>query len=305
MGSIFAVSNSYNVERVMKAEYYAANVTQEAGNEREAAITALQEFSRTLGNQQALEAAGKEYNAATEQLAEVMDGRTVGRANITMRAAEVQGALAAQAGALGIGGSSVRLLEDTTRIQSKMEAEMYDEETKHVAYHGAQQNAGIMGKAINSLDNSQYFASLDHTIHLPPQHLKNRVGAIIGSIAAFWLGGASASEAAAGTTMASWKASNGDFAGAEQLYGQAARNAMQGFQNYQNARAAGKNSWFEAAFGSNEKSNDGSDAGADGQSASWFKSNADGGYGSGSSWGWDWGDSGNNTGSSPFSTTGG
>lgn len=291
MGQVFEIINSPNVHRVRRAQYQANKKLRAANNTREAAFTALQEFSRTLGNQMMMEGAGKEYNAAVADLGAALDARTLGKANIAMRAAEMQGALAAQAGALGVGGSSVELLEKTTELQKEMEQSQFDEETKRYSFRQSGANANILDKAINSIDSSQYFANLDHTIDVSPKPLKNRWGAVIGVAVATYFGGPEAGKAAADTTLGSWNASNGQYTQASQYFSSAAQGAMQGFQNWQNAKKAGYNSWW-AQVTAPQPNNSGGDTKVSfgGEAPSWFKSSQSSETkNSGSSWGWGWG----------------
>lgn len=231
MGSVNTILQANNVTRVDKAKYDAAVMQQRASNKAEAAKTSLAEFSRSLGNILRIEAAGKQYNDATSQLASVIESRGLTRANASLAAADRMGALTAQAAALGVGGSSVDLLNDTIKLQRNVEQELQQMATDRLASSGARANAQVMDNAFNTIDLTRSFGTFDHTVYIEPKRMKRRLGKLIGVAVATFFGGPMAGEAVADMAVASWQASNANFGGASQSLDSAIQNGTQAWLN--------------------------------------------------------------------------
>jgi len=147
MGSVTTILQANNITRVDKAKYDASVMVQRANNKREAAGSSLADFSRSLGNSIRIEGAGKEFNNAQSQLAETLEGRTLGRINSSLAASDKMGSLEAQAAAIGVGGNSVDILNKTVALQRNIEQDLKEQATMRLAARGGRANAQIMDNA--------------------------------------------------------------------------------------------------------------------------------------------------------------
>jgi hypothetical protein len=287
MGSLYEIYNSPNVTKVRTAEYHAAQDVRAGKNTLEAASISLQEFSRTMGNSMRIEAASKEYNEAVNNTASALESRTTGKLNASLTANERLGALAAQAGAMGVGGSAIDLLSDTVKLQRNIEQDLQGIETKRLASSSARGSAQIMDNAFSSMDLSQAHGNFDYTINIAPVPLKYRYLKMLGVAAATYFGGPQAGQAAADAAVGEWKANNGDYAAAGQYFGRAASGLISSVKDW-GGGSSDANSWFGAVT-QRQQQGDASDK----QAINWgaFEPNTDGGstysFGSGFGQGWD------------------
>ena len=247
MGVVNTILQSGNQFRIQKAQFEAAETVKRATNKKEAARTALADFARSLGNTIRIEAAGKEFNEQTSQLASTLEARSTNRINTSLMAAEQMGALAAKAGAAGVGGSSIELLNATIKIQKEITEETQNLATDRLATAGSRAKAQTMTNAFNTIDLTQTFGSFDHTVNVAPKPMKNKLGALLGTAVATYFGGPAAGQAVAGFAVGSWQASNGNFAGATQSFDTAIQNAVTGFKTFGSLQGGpGAKSWFGA-----------------------------------------------------------
>lgn len=283
MGSLGTILQADNMYTVDKARYEAAKEVQTATNRREAATASLADFSRSLGNTLRVEAAGKEFNEAVSSLAGALESRTTGRINSSLAAAERIGALNAEASAMGVGGSSIDLLTDTIKLQRNIEQDLQRQATARMATSGGRSNAAIMDNGYTSIDLTQRFGNFDHTRHVAPVKMKNRLATLIGAgVATFFLG-PDAGQAVAQVAVGGWQASNGNFAGAAQSFDSGLSSAILGVKSL-NDRAG--QSWFGAVT---QKQKEQADIqAAKDQQINWGGFSGDGDiFGSGFGGGWD------------------
>lgn len=288
MGSVNTIIQAPNIHRIKMAEFEGANQVQVASNKLEAAKVALADFSRSLGNTLRIEAAGKEFNEATSNLAAALEGRTTNRLNASLAASERMGALSAMAGANGVGGSSVELLSDTIRLQRNIEQDLQQQATDRMAAQGSRANAQIMDNAYNQLDLSRVAGSFDYTVRIAPQKMKNRIGKLIGVAVATYFGGPQAGQAAADFGVAEWQAGNANFQGMAQSLDSGLQNAISGYKTWSSLQGGdGPKSWFGAVT---QRQNQQADAAAaKNQSINWggFTPGGDDFFGSGFGDNWD------------------
>lgn len=258
MGSIFEVTNYGNTYRVAHASWEGNAKVRVANNEREASDVALKEFSRSLGNQRRMEAGGQEYNTAQDNLAKTLGQKVYTDANIGIAEAQMQGSLAVQAAANGVGGSSIDMLNKTTALQANIQKQLSDDTSKSASIYGSRANAQIMDAAFASIDNTSYHGSFDYTTDLEPAKLHNKVGAYIGIAAAFFLGGPSGSEGAADITMGSLAARSGDTKAAKSYFQGAAVNAANAYKDWQSVQDDSGNAktWFQGMRDQAKKAED-------------------------------------------------
>lgn len=243
MGSVNTILQANNIHRIAEAEYDANVMLSRSRNELEVAKVGLAEFSRSLSNVHKIEAAGKEYNEAVSQLAATTEARGMGRINASLAAAERTGALMAQAGALGVGGTSVDLLNKTVELQRNIQQDMQEAATSRLASSSARGAATIMDNAHNAMDLQRTFGNFDYTVHIAPKKMKNRIGSLIGVAAATYFGGPQAGEAVADAVVGSWQASNANYAGAARSFDSAVMGAVGAWKEWSDR---GGQSWFGA-----------------------------------------------------------
>ena len=281
MGSVNTILQANNIHRIAEAEYDANVMLSRSRNELEVAKTGLAEFSRSLSNVHKIEAAGKEYNEAVSQTAAALEARSMGRINDSLAAAERTGALMAQAGALGVGGASVDLLNKTVELQRNIQQDMQETATSRLASSSARGAATIMDNAHNAMDLTRTFGNFDYTVHIAPKPMKRRLGKLVGVAAATYFGGPQAGEAAADAMVGSWQASNANYGGAAQSFDSAVAGAMGAWQEWNDR---GGQSWFGAV---SQKRNQETAEGT--TKINWGAfGGEDGGFGSGFGSGWGW-----------------
>ncbi|UYA98873.1 hypothetical protein IVIADoCa7_47 [Xanthomonas phage vB_Xar_IVIA-DoCa7] len=232
MGSISTVLQSDNMTRVAQAEVNAKRKIQQANNNLSAKATTLNEFMRTMGNMTRMEAAGKEYNNAIENLAwETQEGGR-GKLNAQLEQAEALGSLDAMAAVSGVGGSSMDLMESL--IGLKADTQMYEsaEMVRRMDANGRTQTAQLMLNGIKSIDTRQQMGSFDYQVFIDPKKMSNKWLKVAGIAVATYFGGPQAGEAAADHAVADWKANNGDFDGAGRDYGAALKNGMAAYKDW-------------------------------------------------------------------------
>lgn len=232
MGGFSTVMNANNVTRVARAQHRASVANTANTNKLEASKSSFGDFMRTFRNKAVVTAASKEYNFQMEQLSEEL--RTSGNASINtqVQLAVARGALAAQAGYVGVGGSSADLMDTMVGLQAEMDLEAQDNARALLASRGASRTATVMSNAYGGMDMSRTFGNFDFRQYVEPVAMKNRFGAIVGSAVATYFGGPSAGAAVLDMTVGNWQAANGDFNGASQSYSSAAMGAIGAFKSY-------------------------------------------------------------------------
>ncbi len=255
MGSVYEIGMSPYTHRVDMANYNADNRIRIGKNTKEAALVALKEYQRTEGNRRRVTAAGKEYNMHVSNLAKALEASSTTSMNYQMAAANLQGQLATQAAAAGVGGTAVDLISAATDLQRDIQLEATERERNSLSVFGSQQGADIMDNALQQLDLSQTFGNYDHTFNIEPTKLKNRWGAMIGIAVASYFGGPQAGQGAADATMAAYKAQNGKLKEASEYYQSAMKNALGGIQETKKMQdGEGYKPWFQAVRDRNNAS---------------------------------------------------
>lgn len=249
MGSVNTILQANNTTRVARANYRAAVAQIDNQNRSEVAKTGFADFMRSLKNNAQLDAAAKEYNSNMEALSEELRARQGAGLNSQLQLANARGALQAQAGAVGVGGSSADLMDSMVRLQAEMDQETQANAVALLASRGASQTAQVMSRAWNGMDMSRSFGQFDYSQHIEPQAMKRRLGKLIGVAVATYFGGPMAGEAVADFAVGTWQADNGNFTGASQSFSNAAQNGMQAWQQ---SNDRGGKSWASTTFGYND-----------------------------------------------------
>lgn len=258
MGSVNTILQSGNMHRVSMAEHEAKKLIQSSGNTRAAAEQTLGDFSRSLNNNLRMEAAGTEFNEQMRQLSTELDAGSTKKMNADMQTAERTGALLAQASALGVGGATVELLNETTKLHNALlDGAVTDAMTKTAAGVG-QRAAQGMTNAMNNLDLSRTFGNFDYTVHIAPKKLNNKWAKLAGVAVATYFGGPQAGQAVADMVVGDWQAKNGNFEGAARSFDSAIRSGVQGYNTWAGLQGGGDGSpttWFGAMRADSTKIN--------------------------------------------------
>lgn len=249
MGSVNTILQANNTTRIAKANWRAAVAQSKNTNKLEVAKGGFSDFMRSLGNQSRVNAASKEYNFQMEQLSEELRAKQGAGFNTQVQLAAARGALSAQSGFVGVGGSSADLMDTMVRLQAEM-----DQETQHnamtlLASRGASQTAQIMANAYKGMDISRTFGQFDYQQHIEPKRMKGRFGKLVAVAVATYFGGPQAGEAVADLAVADWQASNGNFQGASQTWDSAIQNGLGAWQGM--SQRGGK-SWASSTFNYND-----------------------------------------------------
>jgi len=232
MGGVNTILQANNKTHVARAEWRAAVANTANKNRVESSKSNLANFMRTFANQTRVEAASKEFNFQMDQLSEEVRNAQGASLNSQLQLATARGALSAQAGMVGVGGSSVDLMDTMVRLQEEMDVETKDNAAKLLASRGASKTAQIMSNAYGSIDLTQTFGQYDFQEYIEPQRMKRRLGKLIGVAVATYFGGPQAGEAMADFAVGTWQASNGDFDGSGQSFGQAASGALAAYKQW-------------------------------------------------------------------------
>lgn len=221
MGGVTDIINAPAKHRIAKAEY-AANVRRTANtNKRESTQANFSNFMRSLSNKAQLQAASKEYNFQVGELASSIRQATGGNFNSQLQLESARGALTAQSGFVGVGGTSVDLMDTMVRLQEEMDVEVKDNATRLMAERGQEKAAQIMSNAIGQMDMTQTFGNYDYRQYIEPVAMKKRLGKLIGVAVATYFGGPAMGQAAADAHVGMWKQANQDYNGASQSFNSA------------------------------------------------------------------------------------
>lgn len=251
MGSVNTILQANNKTRVAKAEWRAAVANTQNQNKLEAAKVGFSDFMRTLSNNARVKAASDEYNWQMESLSEELRASHGKSFNTQIQLAAAQGALTAQAGYVGVGGSSADLMDTMVGLQAEMDQEAQENARNLLASRGATQRAQIMTNAFNGMDMSRTFGQFDFSQHIEPKRMKRRFGKLVGVAVATFFGGPMAGQAVADFAVGTWQAENANFDGASQSFDRAAQGALGAFSQW--GQRGGK-PWGTSVFGNNPSS---------------------------------------------------
>lgn len=231
MGGVNTIIQANNTTRVARAQYRASVANTANTNRLESSKASFGDFMRTFRNKAVVNSASKEYNAQMDQLSEEL--RTSGNAgmNTQVQLAVARGALAAQAGYVGVGGSSADLMDTMVGLQAEMDMESQSNAQMLLASRGASRTASVMAGAYAGMDISRTFGSYDYRQYIEPVAMKRRLGKLVGVAVATYFGGPQAGAAVADFAVGEWQATNGNFAGASQSFDSAAQNGMAAFRD--------------------------------------------------------------------------
>lgn len=233
MGSgVNTILQANNKTRVARAEYRAAKAATANTNKLEVSKGRLAEFMREQGNKARVNAASKEYNYRMDTLSEELRGSMTASANTQLQLATARGALSAQSGFVGVGGSSVDLMDSLVGLQAEMDLEAQNNARELMASRGAAQAAETMANAYSTMDLSRTFGNFDYSQYIEPKAMKRRFGKLVGVAVATYFGGPAAGNAVADMAVGTWQASNGNFDGMNQSFDSAIAGGAKAFQQW-------------------------------------------------------------------------
>jgi len=160
-------ANTYSANLVNRTNADSANQMRGANNTLAAAQAVFGNVQRSIGNQNKLNAYGKQLDSNSQNLARIQDAMTNGSLEDGLRAAEQLGALHAQAAANGVGGASAAMLHNTLAMSAARQRTAKEAKNEYQTYDMLQQRMGLVGNMVRSMDQGQTFAPIDYTINVP------------------------------------------------------------------------------------------------------------------------------------------
>lgn len=173
-----AWSNTRASNSLSSAQADAANLIRESQNKVRNAQSGLAASIRAMNETRALTAAGKQFNAAGENLARQQDSFTRGNFEAGLADAEKMGALQARGAASGTGGTALLAMSYSTSLQQGRMQQMRTEQQGQVTYDQALVMAGIMPAAQNSRQFAAAGGGLDMGRNLPNRQGNSLVAAL-------------------------------------------------------------------------------------------------------------------------------
>lgn len=161
-------ANTYSQNLINNTNADAANMVRGANNTLAAAQSAFGNLQRSIGNQNKLNAAGRQLDENEQNLARMQDAMTRGSLEDGLRAAEQMGALHAQAAMQGVGGASATMLHQTLALHAARQKTTADNNSGLQTYDMIQQRMGLKRNMVQSLDQGQTFAPIDYSVNVAP-----------------------------------------------------------------------------------------------------------------------------------------
>lgn len=150
-----------------------ANINRLANNKLAAAQGSLNRYMQSRQNQVHLKNTGKALETTQTNIIRLNEAATAGSASRRIAAAEESGAIAARVGAMGIGGSTVSMLNATAKLRQDIASSMANTQTKQQTYDlglqkDAQKEMMILGLSdVQFLDGINMQAQQSRNIQVP------------------------------------------------------------------------------------------------------------------------------------------
>ena len=122
---------------------------------------------QTINNNRVLRVAGKQFDAASQNIVRNKDAHVRGSIEQQIQQAEAAGAYAANLASKGVGGASGDAISMTLALQQSRQRGAAKQNKEYLDYDQAKQQAGIMPTTLNSLDMTVYSGSVDNTVAVP------------------------------------------------------------------------------------------------------------------------------------------
>ena len=122
---------------------------------------------QVINNNRTLRVAGKQFDAASQNIVRNKDAHVRGSIEQQIQQSEAAGAYAANLASKGVGGASADAISMTLALQQSRQRGATQQTKEYLDYDQAKQQAGIMPSAMNALDQTVYSGSVDNTVVMP------------------------------------------------------------------------------------------------------------------------------------------
>ena len=122
---------------------------------------------QVINNNRILRVAGKQFDAASQNIVRNKDAHVRGSIEQQIQQSEAAGAYAANLASKGVGGASGDAISMTLALQQSRQRGATKQNKAYLDYDQAKAQAGIMPSALNSLDQTVYSGSVDNTVVMP------------------------------------------------------------------------------------------------------------------------------------------
>ena len=122
---------------------------------------------QVINNNRVLRVAGKQFDAASQNIVRNKDAHVRGSIEQQIQQSEAAGAYAANLASKGVGGASADAISMTLALQQSRQRGATKQTKEYLDYDQAKQQAGIMPSAMNALDQTVYSGSVDNTVAMP------------------------------------------------------------------------------------------------------------------------------------------
>ena len=122
---------------------------------------------QTINNNRILRVAGKQFDAASQNIVRNKDAHVRGSIEQQIQQSEAAGAYAANLASKGVGGASGDAISMTIALQQSRQRGATKQVKEYLDYDQAKQQAGIMPSALNALDQTVFSGSVDNTVVMP------------------------------------------------------------------------------------------------------------------------------------------
>ncbi|QYD70150.1 hypothetical protein KZJ38_07540 [Paraburkholderia edwinii] len=161
-------ANTDSQNLINNANADSANLMRKANNGFAAAQASLSNLTRSLRNNDKLDAAASQADAITTNIARLTDAAAQGSLDAQLRSAEQLGAVRAAAAAAGVGGTTASMLQKTMQLTAARAQTQADQRVAYQTYDMLAQRAGLLRSAVASLDEGQTFAPIDYNTNVAP-----------------------------------------------------------------------------------------------------------------------------------------
>lgn len=138
-----------------------ANIIREGNNELAAAQGSLSRYMQSRANQTHLKNVGGAIEAVTTNMLRLNDFANKGALDRRVAAAEEMGAVAAQAGAAGIGGGTVAMINSTVNLRHAQVDQIAKRQEKEQTYDMSIQRDSLKEQMILGLSDVQYLDNIN------------------------------------------------------------------------------------------------------------------------------------------------
>lgn len=138
-----------------------ANIIREGNNKLAAAQGSLARYMQSRANQVHLKNTGKAIEAVTTNMLRLRDVASTGALDRRVAAAEELGAVQAQAGAAGIGGGTVAMINSTVNLRHAQVDQIAKRQEKEQTYDMSIQRDSLKEQMILGLSDVQYLDNIN------------------------------------------------------------------------------------------------------------------------------------------------